>query len=173
MQSINLDVSGVRAAQQERQRQLLRWEKALTLPVRWASKSRKPYLFAQGIQYCCYQKYSKRDGFDGIIIISGEGAWEPGIEALVIILQVSGARWVDDASIRSFKQRVSDLQFMLHHVEGVVGEVDFLDAVDNLLLRLRVNGLLPHLPQLLLKWWWDRDRQRQTEIERHLKMFFK
>lgn len=46
---------------------------------------------------------------------------------------------------------MSDLQFVLHHVEGVVGEVDLLDAVDDLLLRLGVDGLFPHLPQLLLK----------------------
>lgn len=48
-------------------------------------------------------------------------------------------------------QRVSDLQFVLHHVEGVVGKVNLLNAVDDLLLRLRVDGLLPQLPQLLLK----------------------
>lgn len=39
---------------------------------------------------------------------------------------------------------------MLDHVEGVAREVDLLDAVDDLLLRLRVDGLLPQLPQLLL-----------------------
>lgn len=44
----------------------------------------------------------------------------------------------------------ADLQFVLDHVEGVAREVDLLDAVDDLLLRLRVNGLLPQLPQLLL-----------------------
>lgn len=47
-------------------------------------------------------------------------------------------------------QGASDLQFVLDHVEGVVGEVHLLDAVDDLLLRLRVDGLLPQLPQLLL-----------------------
>lgn len=46
---------------------------------------------------------------------------------------------------------MSDLQFMLHHVEGVVREVDLLYAVDDLLLCLGVDGLLPQLPQLLLK----------------------
>lgn len=45
---------------------------------------------------------------------------------------------------------MSDLQFVLDHVEGVAREVDLLDAVDDLLLRLRVDGLLPQLPQLLL-----------------------
>lgn len=44
-----------------------------------------------------------------------------------------------------------DLKFVLHHVKGVVGEVDFLDAVDELLLRLGINGLLPKLPQFLLR----------------------
>lgn len=78
-------------------------------------------------------------------------AWELGIEALVIILQLSGSRSVDDTGIRSFKHRVSDLKLVLHHVEGVVRKVDLLDAVDDLLLRLGVNGLLPQLPQFLLK----------------------
>lgn len=54
---------------------------------------------------------------------------------------------------------------MLHHVEGVVGEVNLLDAVDDLLLRLGVDGLLPQLPQLLLT---ETHRQRQ-ETERALK----
>lgn len=54
---------------------------------------------------------------------------------------------------------------MLHHVEGVVGEVNLLDAVDDLLLRLGVDGLLPQLPQLLLT---ETRRQRQ-ETERALK----
>lgn len=40
---------------------------------------------------------------------------------------------------------------MLHHVEGVVRVVDLLDTVNDLLLGLGVNGLLPQLPQLLLK----------------------
>lgn len=52
-------------------------------------------------------------------------------------------------------RRVSDLQFMLHHVEGVIGEVDLPNAVDDFLFSLGVNGLLPQLPQLLL---WDRWR---------------
>lgn len=47
-------------------------------------------------------------------------------------------------------QGASDLQFVLDHVKGVVGEVHLLDAVDDLLLRLRVDGLLPQLPQLFL-----------------------
>lgn len=47
-------------------------------------------------------------------------------------------------------QGASDLQFVLDHVEGVIGEVHLLDAVDDLLLRLRVDGLLSQLPQLLL-----------------------
>lgn len=51
-------------------------------------------------------------------------------------------RWVN----KVFTRGASDLQFVLHHVEGVVGEVDLLDAVDDLLLRLRVDGLLPQLP---------------------------
>lgn len=45
-----------------------------------------------------------------------------------------------------FTRGASDLQFVPHHVEGVVGKVDLLDAVDDLLLRLRVDGLLPQLP---------------------------
>lgn len=40
---------------------------------------------------------------------------------------------------------------MLHHVEGVIWEVDLLDAVNDFLLRLGVDGLLPQLPQLLLQ----------------------
>lgn len=47
-------------------------------------------------------------------------------------------------------QGASDLQFVLDHVKGVVREVHLLDAVDDLLLCLRVDGLLPQLPQLLL-----------------------
>lgn len=46
----------------------------------------------------------------------------------------------------AFARGASDLQFVPHHVEGVVGKVDLLDAVDDLLLRLRVDGLLPQLP---------------------------
>lgn len=65
---------------------------------------------------------------------------------LVIILQVSVANSVNVL----VRQSVSDLQFMLHHVEGVVREADVLDAVHDLLLRLGVHGLLPLLPQLLL-----------------------
>lgn len=45
---------------------------------------------------------------------------------------------------------LSDLQFMLDHVKGVAREVDFFYAIDDLLLCLGVNWLLPHLPQLLL-----------------------
>lgn len=92
----------------------------------------------------------KCGGFDGIIILRRR-AWELGSESLVIILQASGTHPVDNSHTRSFIQRVSDLQFVLHHVEGVVREVDLLDAVDDLLLRLGVNGLLPQLPQLLLE----------------------
>lgn len=40
---------------------------------------------------------------------------------------------------------------MLNHVEGVVREIDLLYAVDDLLLLLGVDGLLPELPQLLLR----------------------
>lgn len=53
---------------------------------------------------------------------------------------------------------------MLHHVEGVIREVDLLDAVDDLLLRLRVDGLLSQLPQLLLQEGETaRERERQTD----------
>lgn len=56
---------------------------------------------------------------------------------------------------------------MLHHVEGVVREVDLLYAVDDLLLCLWVDGLLPQLPQLLLKEGeTDQRSQRVTEGER-------
>lgn len=48
---------------------------------------------------------------------------------------------------------------MLHHVEGVVREVDLLYAVDDLLLCLGVDGLLPQFPQLLLK-------EAETESDR-------
>lgn len=75
-------------------------------------------------------------------------------------------------SFSRFIQRVSDLQFVLYHVEGVVREVDLLNAVDDLLLRLGVDGLLPQLPQLLLKEdKTDRetDRQRQRQGGRELK----
>lgn len=58
----------------------------------------------------------------------------------------------------AFIQRESDLQLVLHHVEGVGGEVNLLDAVDDLLLRLRVDGLFPQLPQLLLR---DTDSDRE------------
>lgn len=66
-------------------------------------------------------------------------------------------------SFSRFAQRVSDLQFVLYHVEGVVREVHLLDAVDDLLLRLGVDGLLPQLPQLLLK---ERPRERDTAAKR-------
>lgn len=71
-----------------------------------------------------------------------EWVWELWSKSVVIILQLSGARSVNKA----FRRGVSDLQFVPHHVEGVVGKVDLLDAVDDLLLRLRVDGLLPQLP---------------------------
>lgn len=58
-------------------------------------------------------------------------------------------------------QRASDLQLVLHHVEGVGGEVDLLDAFDDLLLRLGVDGLLPQLPQLLLE-----EVEKEREIQR-------
>lgn len=81
--------------------------------------------------------------------------WNLGSKSLVIILQVT-THSVNNAII----QRVSDLQFVLHHVEGVVREVDLLDALDDLLLRLGVNGLLPQLPQLLLK---ERDSNKERQ----------
>ncbi len=93
-----------------------------------------------------------------------EGAWELESESLVIILQASGAHPINNTFIR----RASDLQLVLHHVEGVVREVDLLDALDDLLLRLGVDWLLPQLPQLLLKEGRDRperDRQRRGERE--------
>lgn len=62
----------------------------------------------------------------------------------------------------TFIQRASDLQFMLDHVEGVIGKVDLLNALDDLLLRLWVNGLLPQLPQLLLQEG-DTDPERETD----------
>lgn len=77
--------------------------------------------------------------------------WGFQIEPAVIIFQDSGAQSVNNMNAHSFIQRVSDLQLVLHHVEGVVREVHLLYAVDNLLLCLGVNGLLPQLPQLLLK----------------------
>ena len=43
------------------------------------------------------------------------------------------------------------LQLVLHHVEGVTGVVHLGDALDHLLLRLGVDGLLPQLTQLLLQ----------------------
>lgn len=81
--------------------------------------------------------------------------------SLVIILQASGAHPVNNA----FIQGASDLQFVLHHVEGVVREVDLLDALDDLLLRLGVDGLLPQLPQLLLKEGPRETDKRQRERE--------
>lgn len=68
--------------------------------------------------------------------------WELWSKSVVIILQLSSARSVNKA----YRRGVSDLQFVLHHIEGVVGEVDLFYAVDDLLLRLRVDGLLPQLP---------------------------
>lgn len=56
---------------------------------------------------------------------------------------------------------------MLHHVEGVIWEVDLLDAVDDFLLRLGVDGLLPQLPQLLLQYGeTGGERKRQTKRDR-------
>lgn len=70
----------------------------------------------------------------------------------------------------TFIQRVSDLQFVLYHVEGVIGKVDLLNALDDLLLRLWVNGLLPQLPQLLLKEGeTDQETDRQQQRERKKK----
>lgn len=62
----------------------------------------------------------------------------------------------------TFIWRASDLQFVLDHVEGVIGKVDLLNALDDLLLRLWVNGLLPQLPQLLLQEG-DTDPERETD----------
>ncbi len=77
--------------------------------------------------------------------------------------QVIGAHSING----TFIQRVSDLQFVLHHVEGVGREVDLLDAIDDLLLCLRVDGLLPQLPQLLLgKGKTTRERERERDRER-------
>lgn len=79
---------------------------------------------------------------------------------------------VTNASIRSFihsLKRASDLQLVLHHVKGVVGVVHLLDAVDELLLRLGVDGLLPQLPLLLLKEGErtpDRQKDRETKTQR-------
>lgn len=70
----------------------------------------------------------------------------------------------------TFIQRVSDLQFVLYHVEGVIGKVDLLNALDDLLLRLWVNGLLSQLPQLLLKEGeTDQETDRQQQRERKKK----
>lgn len=54
---------------------------------------------------------------------------------------------------------------MLHHVEGVIWEVDLLDAVNDFLLRLGVDGLLPQLPQLLLQHGETGGEKRETELE--------
>lgn len=64
------------------------------------------------------------------------------------------------SGVCSFIQPDSDLQFMLHHVKGVVREVDLLNAVDDLLLCQGVTGMLPQLPQLLLK---ESESDRWTE----------
>lgn len=68
------------------------------------------------------------------------GTWE---QISVVVLKVR--------ETHSCRNMSSDLQFMLHHVEGVTGEVDLLDAVDDLLLCLGVDGELSQLPQLLLQ----------------------
>lgn len=89
-------------------------------------------------------------------IQAGRGGGGHGSQSLVVILQLCGAHSGKHALI----QTVSDLQFVLDHVKGVIGKVHLLNAVDDLLLRLWVDGLLPQLPQLLLK-----VREREKRIK--------
>lgn len=90
-------------------------------------------------------------GLLGLLICTGRPGWGlgggHGSQSLVIILQWCGSNSGKHALI----QRASDLQFVLDHVKGVIGKVHLLNAVNDLLLRLWVDGLLPQLPQLLLK----------------------
>lgn len=99
----------------------------------------------------------KRGGLAGIININW-GAWDLGSKLFAIIFKLRSTHSMSNTFIR----RASDLQFVLDHVEGVIGEVDLLNALDDFLLRLRVNGLLPQLSQLLLQEG-DSDPERETD----------
>lgn len=93
------------------------------------------------MHYFCYRKSEswRRDSPE-------ERAWEPRSKSVVTVIRLSGAARSITHLNGGGGEGASDLQFVLHHVEGVVGKVDLLDAVDDLLLRLRVDGLLPQLP---------------------------
>lgn len=100
------------------------------------------------MQCCCYQTEQNVVGVMELLFHCTEGAWELSEQASCHHLT---SKWCSFSQYSSFIRSESDLQLVLHHVEGVVREVDLLNAVDDLLLRLGVDRLLPQLPQLLLQ----------------------